>query len=434
MLDPRSGGCSVLYTSRLQRLPGIGIEQSCLLDKFGESEAEELFQRVLGVEQVARHRDALLTFAKNVEMLPLAVSVGASYLADMQAMPIAYGLKQLRTENLVDQTANVPELFRKAIEVRPETERNLLTACAVCLQEGFWLPLAAKIAGLDIDGAIGAASQLANASLLRVLDRDRQRFHLHALLREQIRAGCSAERLDTLQLGHAGALMALSSDWKEHSPLLFWQEITQASNFLLAKGDSQRALALLKKEEAMWLALDNKDALELNYEGQATIVQVEQPEEALALLEKQETTIMASGKEDGLLRSYLHQAAILSQLLQRPEKALELLQKLVPLALKLSGNEPLMLAYQLRAKILYENHQFDEALSILDKAEELCLELGEKYQLAWCYSWRGMIALDQSDGKTARQWFEQALGIFTELNKPEESKMMQSLLDDVSAA
>jgi tetratricopeptide (TPR) repeat protein len=431
MLDPRYGGCSVLYTSRLQHLPNVDVEKSCPLDKFSEAEAEELFQRVLGVEQVARHREALFTFAQKVEMLPLAISVGANYLSRMQAMPIPYGIQRLRLESLIDQTRNVPELFRNAIEARPEDEQNLLTACSVCLQEGFWLPLAARIVGLDIDRAIKAASQLAESSLLRLLDRDRQRFHLHAILREQIRASCSTEQLDSLQMGHADALMAVSQDWKEHSAWLFWHEIDQASKFLLDKGESQKALALRKKEEAMWLALDNKDALELNYEGQAIIMQGEHPEEALALLEKQETTIVASGKEEGLLRSYLHQAAILSQMLLRPEKALPLLLKLAPLALKLGSKEPLMLAYQLQGKMLYESGQYTEALSIFGKAEELCLELGNRYQLAWCYGWRAMIADDQSDRETAKRCLKQALAIFTELHKSDESRMIQGLLDDI---
>ena len=77
--------------------------------------------------------------------------------------------------------------FAQAIESQPEREQKLLAACAVCVQEGFWLPLAAQIAELTEDEADEAASTLVHGSLLRVLDRDRQRFQLHALLREQVR-------------------------------------------------------------------------------------------------------------------------------------------------------------------------------------------------------------------------------------------------------
>ncbi len=46
-------------------------------------------------------------------------------------------------------------------------------------------------------------------SLLRVLDRDRQRFQLHALLRDQLRARAGEDGLAELQERHAAALEKL---------------------------------------------------------------------------------------------------------------------------------------------------------------------------------------------------------------------------------
>ena len=78
--------CSVLYTSRLKSLPGISTELREQVESFTEPEAEALFHRYLdkdfGAAEVTQHREALLGFARRVEMLPIAVAVGASLLRE----------------------------------------------------------------------------------------------------------------------------------------------------------------------------------------------------------------------------------------------------------------------------------------------------------------------------------------------------------------
>jgi TIR domain len=54
-----------------------------------------------------------------------------------------------------------------------------------------------------------ARNKLVEASLLRMLDRDRQRFQLHALLREELR---NLVPLGELQAAHAAALEKLFAD------------------------------------------------------------------------------------------------------------------------------------------------------------------------------------------------------------------------------
>ena len=188
----------------------------------------------------------LLGFAKKVEMLPIAVAVGASLLREKAAIALDKGVKKLRPEALTDGVKDVPGLFRKAIESQPAREQKLLAACAVCVQEGFWLPLAAQIAELTPDDAEDAASALVHASLLRVLDRDRQRFQLHALLRDQVRARQDGEGLGKLQERHAAALEELFKDWETR-----WQEcrecleeIIAAAKFLHASDDWDRGSKL----------------------------------------------------------------------------------------------------------------------------------------------------------------------------------------------
>jgi hypothetical protein len=302
------------------------------------------------------------------------------------------------------------------------------------LQEGFWLPLAARIASLEEDAADDAADRLVNASLLRVLDRDRRRFQLHALLRERVRSGRSAQELDDLEQGHAGALEALSSDWKEHSTLQFWQEINLACKFLEARGKLETALGLRKKEAAMWLELNNPGALELNYCCQADNLRgLQRLEEALTLLEEQERICLQSDRKDGLQRGYLARALLLNMLL-RPEEAVAVLQKQEAICLELGEKDPLQFGYHVRAYILQNAGRLEEALAVLAKQEPICLELDLKSALGFCYFMWGNVAGDRHDKITQKQKLGQALAIFAELKMVNERDYIQRTLDGIDPA
>ena len=165
--------CSVLYTSRLKSLPGLTPrKQTSEVEKFTDSEAEELFHTyldpVFSKEEVDKNRQPLLDFAARVEMLPIAVAVGASLLRGREASGLGKAVFKLRLDKLADGAKDANALFRTAIESKTPREQKLLAACAVCVQEGIWLPLAAQIAALDEDEADDAADVFVRGSLLRV--------------------------------------------------------------------------------------------------------------------------------------------------------------------------------------------------------------------------------------------------------------------------
>src|SRR5271166_1223034 len=85
-------GCSVLYTSRLRSLPWISSSLSIEVESFSELEAENLFHAYLdaafGKDEVTWAGRALLDFARKVEMLPIAVAVGANLLREKTAGPL----------------------------------------------------------------------------------------------------------------------------------------------------------------------------------------------------------------------------------------------------------------------------------------------------------------------------------------------------------
>ena len=322
--------CSVLYTSRQPSLAWVSAQQSVEVESFSEQEAGRLFHTFLdpafGEGEVTRQSQVLLGFARKVEMLPIAVAVGASLLREKSASPLGRSVLKLRLNDLNDGVRDVPQLFQKAISAQPQREQKLLAAAAVCVQEGFWLPLAAATAGIAEDEADEAAERLVNSSLLRVLDRDRRRFQMHALLGEQARTRCEAAELENLQQSHAAALETLFEDWEtrwrecrecliEIVPAvgLLWERKESArqtrltyNGFAVARriGELDEALRMLKQEEAFHAGHSDHEALDVlqwSYCNQGLILRAwGRLEEALSLHQKQEAICLELGNKDGL--------------------------------------------------------------------------------------------------------------------------------------
>jgi hypothetical protein len=323
--------CSVLYTSRQATLPRIPPQQSVQLLSFSEEEAQQLFRLYLaptfGEDELTRCSTALLDFARKVDLLPIAVAVAASLLRAKAASRLDRSIPRLHLDDLSDGVHDVPQLFAKAISSRTERDQRLLAASAVCMSDWFWLPLAARIADLDEDEADDAADALVKTSLMRVINRARRRFQVHAILREQVLANRNQSEIDDLQRRHAAALDALAGDWKSHSALQYQQEIDLASKFLEAHDDVEQSLALQRKAQPMWRELNHLEYVSLNCEGQALLLhKLGRIDEAIAILKEQEGICLTLGDREGLHRGYAERAAILTGL-GRYEEALALIDE-----------------------------------------------------------------------------------------------------------
>ena len=288
-----------------------------------------------------------------MERLPIAIVVGADMLR-RELDPVPEVARGLRLERLRNEVHDVAALLGRAITARPEQQRRLLNAMAVCALEGFWLPLTVEIAGLTETQGSDARNRLVGASLLRMLDRDRQHFQLHALLRDELR---NLAPLGELQAAHAAALERLFADWERR-----WSEcreclpeVIPAVQHLWEKGESRArrltyrgfetarrigeleiALRIVRRVEALCLKLGNKDGLQASYGKQALILRAwGRLEEAMALLKKQEALSRELGNEGSLQASYGNQAPIL-QAWGRLEEAMVLLKKREALCLELA--------------------------------------------------------------------------------------------------
>jgi tetratricopeptide (TPR) repeat protein len=357
-------------------------------------------------ETVAQHREALLDFAERVERLPIAVAVGADLLR-RQFGPLTEAARGLALDRLRSEVQDVPGLLERAIEAQGPLEQRLLEASAVCAAEGFWLPLAIKIAGLSEAEGAAARDVLVNSSLLRVLDRERQRFQLHALLREQLRRGMGvrgmgvrgtgilpvrvqedaggtgarrgrgilpveehaqdarATSITALQERHAAVVEGLFKDWETR-----WQECREC----LAE--------VIPAAEFLWGKRETSREAWLSYRGYVLASRVGELDAARRIVTREEG--FCAGRDDreakdALQRSYGNQAVIL----------------------KAWG-------------------RLEEALALHKKQEAICLELGNKSGLGHCYWYWGLLARAQGDRETEKQKLEAALALFSELKMPRE--------------
>jgi tetratricopeptide (TPR) repeat protein len=379
---------------------GLVPSQTEKVERFSPEEVEQVFRKYLPQEAVERHRAALLDLGDRVERLPVAVAVAADLLR-RQFGPMDQAARKLALEKLKNEVHDVADLFDKAIQAQGPPERRLLEAASVCAPERFYLPLAFEIARLSPDEGENARDRLVNASLLRVLDSERQLFQLHALLRDRIRT--TASSLENLRQAHAAALERLFARWETR-----WaecreclQEIAPASQFLWS---------INEKSRGSWLS----------YSGYRTAERIGELALALHIIQCEESFWAARAGadcKDNLQRTYGDQALIL-QAWGRLKEALELHKKEEAICLELGNQDGLQRSYGNQALILHAWGRLEEALELHKKKEAICLELGKKQSLGYCYWNLGVLSREMGNPETAKEKLNTALAIFTELGMP----------------
>ena len=432
------GAASVLATTRLTNLRFLRFHEPLALPLFTGEQCLELFRREIGAEEVGRHEDECRSLFQRIGHLPIAVAISAALIRE----DVRYTIPGM-ARNLPD---DVTALIREAIEALEPAPRQLLAAMAACAAEGFFLDLAAEIAGLDEDGALAALQQLVARSLAEEIDRSDRRYRLHALVREaanwralrQRHAEAIARRFESweanwrrcerelpdLQLAFEWALenaedslarglanhgyrvtlrvgrlteafeicerrRRVVEERQDRAALQVW--LGNQGLILRTWGRLEEAMALHKKEETICLELGNKDGLQGSYGNQALILQDwGRLEEAMALHKKKEAICLELGNKDSLQASYGNQALILKDW-GRLEEAMALHKKEEAIGLELGNKDGLQRTYGNQALILKDWGRLEEALALHKKEEAICLELGNKDGLQISYGNQALI-------------------------------------------
>lgn len=385
--------CSVLYTSRLQSLPWLSPSESLEVKRFSDADALNLFclylNNIFQESQVKAYSDLLLDFAKRVEYLPIAMTVAAVILRQKPGSRLDQAALGLRIDALRDGVRDVPDLFNKAIESLAEEEQQLLEACATCVPDGFWLPLAAGIANIPLKDVGEFRDKLIHASLLRVLDRNRQRFQIHSLLKAHL---MTREPFLFSQMKHTavivGTFLHLGDAWGTCAEILnevvptmqwmaantattaaIWQLGGAAYHVAFSTGSFVSALQISKEVENICTRMGDERGLIGSYGDQAGVLQAwGKYDEAMELVKKQEALSLKSHFDPGLASAYGNQGVILRKQ-GKYREALELHRKEEALAKQLNNGEILATSYGNQAVILEMMDKQEEAFAYLHLME-----------------------------------------------------------------
>ena len=93
------------------------------------------------------------------------------------------------------------------------------------------------------------------------------------------------------------------------------------------------------------------------------------------------------------------------------------------------SKDALQQSYCNQALILQDWGKLDEAMALLKKQEALCLELGFRSGLAYCYWNWGLLAREQQNKLEEREKLQAACTKFDELNMPRELQAVKDELD-----
>jgi tetratricopeptide (TPR) repeat protein len=465
---------SVLVTSRFR--PVVAFPIKLALSGFdAEEQRQYLSQNLPAADWTGQWLDKLQELARKYDGSPLALSTIVQQLQETYG-PHEEALRYLHF-------SSIEEMLRDFAGRQPKTAKRLLDAVAVCAPQGVWLPFAARVAGMSPAEMAQARDHLVNNSLLRVVEREEQRYNLHALLHKALAS-------DALGPRHAEEVFEVfqQQDWRScqrcaeevNAALDHWEgqdkfyqlalaayDVFQTTGLLdlafafikryelaaAAPGDRDNlrrsygnqaiilkdwgrldeAMELHKKEEALCLELGDKDGLGASYGNQALILAAwGRLDEAMELHKKEEALCLELGNTDGLQRSYGNQARIL-RALGWLEESMELIKKVEGLCLELGDKDSLSITYGHQAIVLRAWGRLDEAMELHKKQEALCLELGSQRGFAYCYWHQGLVLQKMSRPTEARQKLTAALAIFASLKMPRQRDLVQKDLNSLDA-
>ena len=358
--------CSVLYTSRLQSLPGLAAKLSSKVEKFTEAECDDLFHATLdplfGAEEITRHRDALLGFAEEGR--------DASHRRGRGREPAAR------------KSRHRPRQRRKEAQARGAYRWRQRRARTV--------PQGHRVAARSRAEAAGRLCRVRAGGLLVAPRRADCRTHAKTMPRTQpvcwrmprccacstaTASASSCTRCCAIRCAPGRTAMASAScrsamrlRWRNCSRIgrLRWQDCRECLEEIIA-GDKVPLTTGKMRAQAgsvLRLRVANRSA-NLTWHFASA---------------KQRSHLPGWPDKDALQRSYGNQALIL-QAWGRLDDALALHKKEEAICLELGNQDGLQASYGNQALILQAWGRLDDALALHKKEEAICLELGNQDSL-----------------------------------------------------
>ncbi|MEV4066898.1 AfsR/SARP family transcriptional regulator [Nonomuraea dietziae] len=248
-------GCAVLVTSRrrITELPGaLQLD----LDVLSPAEAEELLEKIVGVERLREEREAAATIVRSCGCLPLAVRIAGARLAGRPGWPLS-ALRQ----RLDDEANRLDELRAGDLEVRDSfdrTYRQLPDDVATAYRTlGLLGPL--SMPGWVVDAVLDrhrtetVVDALVDVNLVRLAGTDaigQLRYRLHDLARCNARekAGGDVERHALTRV--LGAWMSATEQASARLPTTLFSLTSPTAPRWNPEGDT---FGLLTADPLSWL-------------------------------------------------------------------------------------------------------------------------------------------------------------------------------------
>ncbi len=196
-LLPGTGKAQVIITSR-RRLVGLDGATSCSLDLMPDTDAVELFTRIVGARRVVGQSDAVAEVVALCAKLPLAVSIAAGRLRSRPAWTLTDLIHRLRDDRtrlreLSLGGHDLPALFEASYRhLSPQQQRLLGVLGLIHVpDEEFGAADAAALANLSVPEADRLLEELFDVHLLR--QNTAGRYHFHELVWQHARGRTVAE-------------------------------------------------------------------------------------------------------------------------------------------------------------------------------------------------------------------------------------------------
>jgi DNA-binding SARP family transcriptional activator len=273
-LLPGSASCAVLVTTR-NRTPDLAGLRYLDLNVLEDTEALELFSRIVGEERAAAEPDATAEILVACAGLPLAVRICAARLAGRRNWPIATLAGRLRNEQRRLDELKIGDLevrssFQVSYDSLPKSRHGVDPARAfrmLALWQGTSIALSAASAllGAPEDDTANALEALVDANLLESPAPDWYRFH--DLLKVYATERAQAEEPESTRAEAVGRLLSWYLDTAEIaadtvSPRRYQVARESASHGgpLVAFTDTGKALAWYDDERANLVAATRQAA------------------------------------------------------------------------------------------------------------------------------------------------------------------------------
>ena len=358
----QGGRSAVLVTTRLAGLPFLSRYEAPELSLFTPEECLELFRKHLAAGSVDSREPDYLKLSHQLGRLPLAIAVAAGLLRNDLRYTLPRLLAEVNLHKLKHGEFDISRLLASAIASAGDAAGALLSAMAVCAPSGFRLNLAAEIAGLDLSTALDLLQDLHSRFLVEIVDRAKERYRLHALIRAE------ADKQTALHQNHAEAIVRRLNS--KHEP---WQ------NNIEDLDDWRGAMAWTAGEASRNPALTGL-LTDLAFAGFFLTYPRGYMADALRAMTDAAIAFDEAGDRAGLQASYGNQALILQDW-GRLDEAMTLLKKQEGICEELGDRAGLQRSYGNQALILQAWGRLDEAMALHEKQEGICRELGLRNSL-----------------------------------------------------